>query len=187
MIFECMFNVDIKVTKTKSIKLNHWDSRIEAAHEKISNYRQKQIDIRITKTVENEFSNALLRVLDEFSGTRDLRPVQKLFLSNKVSSRRLNIISKLKPIDVNYDQRIFKNVEDFYVKLSKTDDRLERIRIEKGRKDILPEDGDRRLLMEAIVLKNSGKDMTILTSDSDFLEFTREIFDTFRIKIESIQ
>lgn len=52
-----MFNIEVKVTRAVSIKLNHWDSRIEAAHRKISDYRQKQVDVRITKTIENEFSS----------------------------------------------------------------------------------------------------------------------------------
>lgn len=187
MIFDCMYNVEIKIAKRNSIKLNLWDSRIEAAHSKISYYRQNQIDIRITKTIENEFSNALVRVMYEIAENKGLNRAQSTFLFHKIHSRKNNIISKLNPIFVNHNTSVFKQVEDFYTNLSNINDRLEQLRKEKGRKDILPEVVDRKLLAEAVILKNNNRDVTILTDDSDFTEFTKEIKDTFEIKIEPIQ
>jgi hypothetical protein len=52
------------------------------------------------------------------------------------------------------------------------------------REGYLPELNDRKLLSEAIsVMKKTGKEVGILTYDSDFTTFARDIYERFKIKV----
>jgi uncharacterized LabA/DUF88 family protein len=51
------------------------------------------------------------------------------------------------------------------------------------RVDLLPEEGDMRLLAEAIALSQAGATAAICSQDKDFLVFSQEIRDTFSIDV----
>jgi len=170
------------------LPLEHTDSRISSAHEKVSAYRQKGIPVKITGTVMAESGNAKIRIIaDKKFGSMNYD--QRRFLVNQIITKRDEILSRLKPhYEASPEQikRLYDDVLSFYTGVE-TRVNLEKIQERKESKYLLPSPNDMRLLAECAHIKESeGKNVILLTDDSHFTEFSQEIKERFGIEIEAL-
>ncbi len=168
--------------------LESMDSRVSAAHEKVSGYRQKGIPVRITGTVIEESGNRKIwMIIDRKCGF--LNYDQKRLLINQIISRRNEIFSKLAPhyeISLGQIKGAYDSILSFYTS-PETKGMLEKIQERKESKYLLPSPNDMNLLAECIHIKESeNKRVILLTDDSHFTEFSQEIRERFGIEIESL-
>lgn len=168
--------------------LEHVDVRVSVTHDKLVGYRQKGIPLKTTKTILDEFNHdKTRRITDE--KCHFLNFAQREFLIRQILKEKEKIISKFSPyfnIKTSDIRDLLKNVTDFYQDPKKKD-RLEKLRKRKGVTYFLPEPNDKTILAECCHLKGSErKDITLLTDDGHFTEFSREIKNDFDIEIDAI-
>lgn len=89
---------------------------------------------------------------------------------------------ELEPIRSLYYEYIPALEQVFHAK-SKSLPMSQKLRKLAQRVDLLPEEGDIRLLAEAIMLNKAGTPVSICSQDKDFLYFAQPIADTFSIDI----
>lgn len=186
IIFLAMKTARIK-SRNGPFLLESTDSRISQTHEKVSSYRQKGVQTVITKTVLSEFgSDKVRRIVDE--KCHFLNYAQRAFVIHKVLKKRDEILLRFASRDIPREElkEFFEKVMVFY-KDPKKGLILEELSRKKGRGDILPEYGDRIILSECCWLKDKEKkEIIFITDDGDFIEFAKDIQNTFGVRVESI-
>lgn len=65
--------------------------------------------------------------------------------------------------------------------------KLEKLKKNKGRKGLMPEDSDMSILSEAMTLKSNNADLHFISKDGDFTCFANEIENRFGVKILAVQ
>lgn len=168
--------------------MEHVDVRVSRAHDKVAGYRQKGIQVKITKTILDEFNHDKTRkIVDE--KCHFLNFAQREFMINQILNKKKEIISRFGQyfvINAEDIRNLLESVTDFYSDPAK-EGKLEELRKRKGVKHVLPEPNDRIILAECCFLKNTeNKDMILLTDDGHFTEFSQEIKNSFSIAIDAI-
>jgi hypothetical protein len=112
-----------------------------------------------------------------------------------VLHKRLDTVLQRYAIDVpSVDPEILERIRAFYYRYVPALEQIffskiksmpvsHKLRKLAQRVDLLPEEGDMRLLAEAIALSQAGATAAICSQDKDFLVFSQEIRDTFSIDV----
>ncbi len=168
--------------------LENIDSRITIAHDKISNYRQKGVQTKMTKTILNEFDrNKIRTIVDE--KCYFLNYAQRMHVINQILKKKKEIISRFEPhFDIAPDdtREMLGNVIAFYTNPD-IKQKLEEIKKRKRSRHTLPSPNDRIILAECCFIKKlKKKKIILLTDDAHFTAFSSEIKKKFNIEIDSI-
>ena len=65
--------------------------------------------------------------------------------------------------------------------------KLEKLKKNKGRKELMPEDSDMNILSEAMTLRSSNADLHFISKDGDFTCFANEIENRLGVKTLAVQ
>ena len=168
--------------------LENLDTRIYTAHEKVSSYRQRGVQTKITKTVMDESGeNKIRKIVDERCGF--LNYAQRAHIINQVLEKRKEIISRFGPhfnISIGEIREACEKITAFYM-APEIKSGLEEIMKRKGSRYLLPSPNDVKLLAECCFIRNSeNKKVILLTDDSHFTGFSSRIKKEFDIEIDSV-
>ena len=157
---------------------------------------KKRNALIVTKSVISEIENHL-----EFELSKIKRNLSKSGLFHKYSEIEKEIKKRLEKIkndftmkEIDIDSDLIDEINEFYSKyiwqleeitLSKiqTKNVSKKLRKLAQRVNFMPEEGDINLLAEVITLNKNGENVSILSQDKDFTEFSKPIFDEWKIKI----
>ncbi|MBS7627035.1 hypothetical protein KEJ51_08415 [Candidatus Bathyarchaeota archaeon] len=151
--------------------------------------RANRIKVVTSTAVKNEaekqITSAVNRLVDS-AHPRRLRQVRALALA-KCATRLRELWSH---VDILTLHGNITHVKGFYQKLSEnphTRTRLEKIRNFKGSRSLMPEDSDLKIISEAISLKAGDNEVYFVTKDEHFCEFSREIYEEFKLRVRPVQ
>ncbi|MEM3527887.1 MAG: hypothetical protein QXI59_06145 [Candidatus Bathyarchaeia archaeon] len=148
--------------------------------------RIKAVTSTTVKTeAEKQIPSAVNRLID-LAHPRRLRQVRAVALT-KCTARLRELWSHL---DVSTLPSNITPVKEFYQRLSDdphTRTRLEKIRNFKKSRSLMPEDSDLKIISEAVSLKTGDNEVYFVTKDEHFCEFSREIYEEFKLNIRPIQ
>ncbi len=168
--------------------LENVDSRIAITHEKISSYRQRGIQTKMTKTILNEFDeNKVRKIVDE--KCYFLNFAQRMHIIKQILKKKKEIISRfgscfnIGPDDI---KEMLESITAFYMSPD-IKQKLEEVKERKRSRYLLPSPNDMTILAECCFIKNLKRERTILlTDDAHFTAFSYEIKKRFDIGIDPI-
>lgn len=148
----------------------------------------------ISNSVKEELERQIkysLNVIDDVC--HKFKHFDKKHIKTTIEKRFNNIIKKyeMKNQNTNYNIEILENfysnyLSDLYnITLEKIEHKKISQKLKKlsDREGLLPEQGDLKLLLDAIELKKSNPNIAILSNDKDLYLFNKQIFEEFGIKI----
>jgi hypothetical protein len=176
----------------------HSDHYSEKVFERLANYNEMVMTTLIKTEIENFLSYELSRLGKPIKSGRGMP--WSIKISNQITKLSKEMIKKYSYSElIKYKSSDLVKIKKFY------HDRLialEKITIQKicgcspneklrrlvKREGYLPEINDRKILADAIALsKEKNKQVSILTNDSDFIDFTEDLFNKFKIKIYDVK
>ena len=141
--------------------------------------KQKKVNFCITKTVEDEASDSLLKIVNRyFDRARVFAPFVRQSIYLKIKKRLTKLIDHADNLEVKSSTA---EVQAFYNR-SENQKKLRALKQKKSRVSLMPSLKDMKILSEAIELNNISV-VYLVSDDGDFLDFKVELNEEFNLII----